>query len=133
MLSEGTTVIQHKHLIINAQIGNAIYDECEADIMLVDLVDFIQMNRLAEPFSKYVKVKGNRGMTAFVPIETSHIAFHIWDEFEPAKLRLDVYTCGILKERQVIQYLDDYFNFISYDWMLLDRETGIDMVSFGQI
>ena len=37
---------------------------------------------------------GNRGVTAFAIIETSHIAMHIWDEPNPALVQLDVYTCA---------------------------------------
>ena len=37
-----------------------------------------------------VRCHGNKGLTAFAIIETSHIAMHIWDE-PVALLQLDVY------------------------------------------
>ena len=126
-------MIQHKHLIINAEINYVHKYQKQARSFLSHLVKFIGMKRLTIPFAKYVKVPGNRGMTAFVPIETSHIAYHIWDEFEPPRLRLDVYTCGELNEQEVINYIDDTFGFVSGDWMLIDREHNMNIVSEGKL
>ena len=125
-------MIQHKHLIINARIERPIRYQYEAKRFLSDLVDQIGMKRIIDPVAKYVTAKGNRGMTAAVLIETSHIAFHIWDEKEPAELKFDLYTCGSLEDSTVRAILDDQFGFIQCDWTLLDRAELITELNRGQ-
>ena len=117
-------MIQHKHLILNASIGNPIIDEQDAIDFLNHLVAEIDMKVIKGPFAHYVDADGNRGMTATVMIETSHIAFHIWDEKDPAELKFDLYTCGSLDAGQVLRILDTQFGFSTVQWMLLDREDG---------
>lgn len=116
-------MIQHKHIILNAKVKRPITKLHEAEKLLSDLVTTIDMKPLIRPVCRYVETEGNRGMTGAILIETSHIAFHIWDEEEPAKLRFDLYTCGALNEQLVLKFVDRQFGFISGDWMLLDRET----------
>lgn len=115
-------MIQHKHILINAIIKRPITKIHEGEKFLSDLVTTIDMKRLIRPVCRYVETEGNRGMTGAILIETSHIAFHIWDEEEPAKLRFDLYTCGVLNEQLVLKFVNRQFGFISGDWMLLDRE-----------
>lgn len=124
-------MIYHKHLIMNAYIECPIYDELKAQEFLSNLVSEIDMKALIVPVTRYVDTPGNRGMTAAVLIETSHIAFHIWDEEEPAKMRFDLYTCGELDDMFVRQLIDDQFRIISCDWWLIDREQGIKFVDVG--
>jgi S-adenosylmethionine/arginine decarboxylase-like enzyme len=76
------------------------------------------------PFASYVSAEGNRGVTATVMIETSHIAFHIWDEKQPAEMKFDLYTCGELNSAKVLQMVDKKFGLIQAEWMVLDREDG---------
>ena len=54
----------------------------------------IDMKTIKGPFASYVNNIGNRGITGFVMIETSHIAIHIWDEPDPALVQFDVYSCA---------------------------------------
>lgn len=122
-------MIQHKHLIVNALIERPILQEIEAERFLTDLVDQIRMKRIIEPIAKYVTAEGNRGMTACILIETSHIAFHIWDEKEPAELRFDLYTCGSLDDALVRGILDDQFGLVESTWQLLDRESDITLIT----
>jgi S-adenosylmethionine/arginine decarboxylase-like enzyme len=128
----GKAVIQHKHLIINATIGNPILEEQDAIDFLTELVSSIDMKIIKGPFAHYVEADGNRGMTATVMIETSHIAFHIWDEKDPAEIKFDLYTCGSLDAGQVLQILDKQFGFSSVEWMLLDREEGFKQLGHGE-
>jgi len=121
-------MIQHKHLILNATIGNPILEEQEAIHCLTRLVESIDMKIIKGPFAHYVDADGNRGMTATVMIETSHIAFHIWDEKDPAEIKFDLYTCGSLNAAQVLYILDQQFAFSSVKWMVLDREDGFEHV-----
>ena len=125
-------MIQHKHLILNATIGNPILEEQKAIDFLTHLVESIKMKIIKGPFAEYIYAKGNRGMTATVMIETSHIAFHIWDEKDPAEIKFDLYTCGSLDAGQVLQILDKQFGFSSVEWMLLDREEGFKQLGHGE-
>lgn len=120
-------MIYHKHLILNSIIKKPLTNESEAQEFLVNLVSAIEMKPLIDPVAKYVTTPGNRGMTAIVLIETSHIAFHIWDETEPF-IRMDIYTCGTLDEQFALKLLDDQFGLIKPIWWLLDRADGIDLM-----
>ena len=91
-------MLQHKHLLINAKVQNPIKSEDDAIKFLIHLVHQIKMKIVRGPFASYVDVPGNRGLTAIVMIETSHIAFHIWDEQDPSTLQFDLYTCGDLNK-----------------------------------
>jgi S-adenosylmethionine/arginine decarboxylase-like enzyme len=62
----------------------------------------------------------NKGLTAIIPIQTSHIAFHFWSApdqtiFHNKKsgclLQLDIYTCGALPHDVVpilLRELDEF-------------------------
>jgi len=121
-------MIQHKHLLINATIKNPIREEAYAIYLLTKLVKKIDMKIIKGPFAQYVEAVGNRGMTATVIIETSHIAFHIWDEQDPAVIKFDLYTCGSLDSATVLSMLDEQFGLISIEWMVLDRENGFKKI-----
>lgn len=125
-------MIQHKHLVLNATINNPIVEETKARLFLSRLVRDIEMKIVAGPFAYYVEAEGNRGMTASVMIETSHIAYHIWDEKDPAELKFDLYTCGSLDAGQVLQILDKQFGFSSVEWMLFDRAEGFKQIGHGE-
>ena len=116
--------LYHKHLLVNAKILNP-FDKPEQGInFLTDLVDQIHMKILHPPVSHYVDKEGNKGLTGIVLIETSHIAFHIWDESKPALLQFDLYTCGTLNFRKVLSIIKDIFNVVDMDYILFDRENG---------
>ncbi len=115
-------MIQHKQLILNGFIGKPFTKQYQAKKFLNNLVDVIGMKKIIEPVAKYVHSPGNRGMTAAILIETSHIAFHIWDEENPAKIRFDLYTCGDLDVRKVIDFIELHLVFWEPPlWLLLDR------------
>ena len=114
----------HKHLLINAKVNNPIKSEEEAIDFLTRLVDKIDMKIIKGPFASYVDAPGNKGLTAIVMIETSHIAFHIWDETDPGTLQFDLYTCGFLNTAEVLNMLENQFDIVSMDWILFDREKG---------
>ena len=95
------------------------------------LVKRIDMYVLAGPFATYLGKPGNKGLTAIVMIETSHIAFHIWDELDPALLQFDLYTCGELNAEDVLNVLRTEFQIVSMEWHLYDREHGFDLAAHG--
>lgn len=116
--------IHHKHMMVNAKVNNPIKTTEEAIEFLKNLVSRINMKIIQGPFASYVDVPGNRGLTAIVMIETSHIAFHIWDEQDPSMLQFDLYTCGWLIPYDVCKALEERFEVVSMDWVLYDRQNG---------
>jgi S-adenosylmethionine/arginine decarboxylase-like enzyme len=91
------------------------------------------MKIIQGPFASYIDKPGNRGITAVVMIETSHIAFHIWDEEDPALLQFDLYTCGPLNLSDVLYKVGHYFNSEFIDYSYFNREKGIKLVAQGRI
>jgi S-adenosylmethionine/arginine decarboxylase-like enzyme len=117
-------MIYHKHLLVNAKVKNPMNTEEQGVDFLNDLVKKIDMKILRGPFASYVDKDGNKGLTAIVMIETSHIAFHIWDEVDPALLQFDLYTCGSLDLDKVINIISSAFSIESMEYILFDRENG---------
>ena len=126
-------MIFHKHLLVNAKVTNPITSEDDAITFLRDLVKRINMNILQGPFASYVNKKGNRGLTAIVMIETSHIAFHIWDEEDPGTLQFDLYTCGQLDVNEVLKTLTEKFITVSMDYQVYDRAVGFFLEQQGSL
>ena len=117
-------MIQHKHILVNAKVKNPIKSEQEAIEFLNELVDAIDMKIIQGPYASYVDKEGNRGLTAIVMIETSHVAFHIWDESDPSLLQFDLYTCGEMDKDVVLNLLRKRFDVVDMDWRLFDRANG---------
>lgn len=126
-------MILHKHLLINAKISNPISKEEDAIDFLKDLVERIDMKVIKGPFAHYVDAPGNKGLTAVVMIETSHIAFHIWDEKDPAQIQFDLYTCGSLDLDKALQIFRERFDLVEMDYVLFDREEGFKIEAEGSI
>jgi len=114
----------HKHLIVRAEVTNPPKDETLAKEFLRELIEGINMKILFGPEAKYVDVPGNRGLTCFAIIETSHVVMHTWDECEPGMIQLDVYTCGALDTDVVFDFLRR-FGVIKMDYKFLDRENDL--------
>ena len=125
--------VQHKHILINAEITNPLDTYQEAIDFLDDLVESIGMKKLMGPLASYVTTPGNQGVTAIVGIETSHIAFHIWDENMPAKLQFDLYTCGPLDKSVVLDKVTKRFGVIGGDYRIFDREFGFFLLEEGKL
>lgn len=116
-------MIQHKHLIVSAKVRNP------PGIMTLRrwfprLIGDLGMKLLSGPHVEYVNKPGNRGVTGVCIIETSHVAMHVWDEQSPAKMELDVYTCGAL-DPQIVFYAMKLFEPVTVEWKFLDREHGL--------
>lgn len=128
-------MIYHKHLLINAKVDTPIRKEEEAIEFLQNLVKRIDMKIIKGPFAHFVDndAEGNSGLTALVMIETSHIAFHIWDQVNPGLLQFDLYTCGKLDLEEVLKALRERFNIVSADYVLYDRENGFEVEQQGTI
>jgi S-adenosylmethionine/arginine decarboxylase-like enzyme len=117
-------VLEHKHLIVRAEVNLPPRDESWAVKWVSELIDKIGMRALVGPFARYLDVEGNRGLTVACIIETSHIAMHVWDEPSPALVQLDVYTCGALDTAIIFRELEQ-FDPVRVEYKYLDREHGL--------
>lgn len=126
-------MILHKHLLVNAKVKTPLDTEEKGIEFLRTLVEKINMKIIQGPFATYLDVPGNRGLTAVVMIETSHIAFHIWDEPSPALLQFDLYTCGTLDHVDVLDYIADIFDPVEAQFVVYDREHGFDIEVSGSL
>ena len=125
--------LEHKHILINARVNNSLESTEDAVFFLKDLVERVGMKILMGPHATYVDAPGNRGVTAIVGIETSHIAFHVWDEVTPARLQFDLYTCGSLDKEVVIEAVKERFEVVSADYRIYDREHGFVLLEEGTL
>jgi hypothetical protein len=125
---ERNDVALHNHILVNGYVNNTPTDNDKVIEWLTQLVSDIDMNIIQGPYSSYVTKEGNRGLTATVMIETSHIALHVWDEETPALIQFDLYTCSTLPVPKVIESLDAFMDFTSYRYMVLERSTGFNLV-----
>jgi S-adenosylmethionine/arginine decarboxylase-like enzyme len=122
--------IKHLQQIIIGQVTNPPTDVDVVKQFMRDLVEAIGMKRLIEPQAVYVEAAGNKGMTSCVLIETSHIAWHVWDEQIPGLLQFDLYTCGDLVPDQVLGIVKDFFGLTTYSMKVFDRaEELFEIVS----
>lgn len=122
---------QHNHLLINAKTPWPIRNKRQMKKWLKGLVEEIGMYRIAGPFVHYVNKPGNRGLTAVVMIETSHIALHIWDELQPAHVQFDIYTCAGLDEEKTLLKIVNDLKITDVEWVYFDRQVGFKKVSEG--
>lgn len=119
-------MLQHKHIIIRAEVKQPPQDIRKVKKWLRKLVKAIGMRPLGRPTAVYVNKEENKGITAVQCIETSHIALHCWDEVSPAIVQLDVYTCGTLDKEIVLLFLDE-FDPVKVDHAIIDRANFIDI------
>lgn len=123
-------ILEHKHLIIRAELTNP--PQCAEAIQdwMRLLVDKIGMKILMGPYAVYSDMVGNRGLTAVTIIETSHIAMHVWDEVEPALMQLDVYTCSKLNIDDVFDALQQFYP-LHVEYKYIDREHELTLIDKG--
>ena len=115
-------LLVHKHLLVRAEVKAPIVNKNKAIKFLRTLIKAINMKAMYGPTASYCKMKGNRGVTAFAIIETSHIAMHIWDEVDPALVQLDVYSCADMDPNKVIEIIKQELDTVKIKYKFLDRE-----------
>lgn len=125
-------ILEHKHLIVRAELNNPPYNAADIKIWMRHLVDKIGMNILMGPYAVYSDMEGNQGLTAVTIIETSHIAMHVWDEEEPALMQLDVYTCSTLNIDDVFEAIKE-FEPTKVEYKYIDREYQLTLLDKGSI
>lgn len=119
----------HNHVLINGYTLLPPTDEKQTIQWMQELVDSIGMKTIQGPFASYVTKEGNRGLTAAVMIETSHIAMHVWDESDPAFMQFDLYTCSTLPVEKVVKNLEDHFGLFNHSVLVLERSEGFKIVA----
>lgn len=125
-------VLEHKHLIVRAELNNPPKCTASINIWMKDLVERIGMKILMGPYSVYSDMVGNQGLTAVTIIETSHIAMHVWDEVDPGLMQLDVYTCSQLNTADVFDALQQ-FEPVKVEYKYIDREHQLTLLDKGTI
>jgi S-adenosylmethionine/arginine decarboxylase-like enzyme len=124
--------VNHLQQIIIGQVTKPPTDVDVVKQFMCDLVESIGMKRLIEPQAVYVEAVGNRGMTSCVLIETSHIAWHVWDEQSPGLLQFDLYTCGDLIAEQVFGIVKEFFGLTKYSVKVFDRAQEFTQINDGE-
>ena len=122
-------LLEHKHLLVRAEVETPIVNKNKAIKFLRKLIKAIDMKAMYGPTASYCKMKGNRGVTAFAIIETSHIAMHIWDEVNPALVQLDVYSCADMDPHKVMDLLKQELNTVKLEFKFLDRESDFKEIT----
>ena len=125
-------MVYHNHLLVNGYTLKKLTDGYEMNKFLTQLVKYIGMKIVIPPRSFYIKKAGNKGITAQVGIETSHLAIHVWDEPSPSIIRLDLYTCGCLDVDSVLAYLEEHLGLINYKFLVVNREDDFKVYSGGK-
>ena len=125
-------ILEHKHLIVRAELNEPPYNATDIKIWMKHLVDKIGMKVLMGPYAVYSYMEGNKGLTAVTIIETSHIALHVWDEATPALMQLDVYTCSALDINDVFAAIEQ-FEPAKIEYKYIDREHELTLLDRGHI
>lgn len=125
-------VLEHKHLIVRAELNNPPKCTAAIDQWMRKLVDAIDMKILMGPYAVYSDMPGNQGLTAVTIIETSHIAMHVWDEVDPALMQLDVYTCSTLNIDDVFEAIKQ-FDPTKLEYKYIDRDNSLTLIDKGVI
>lgn len=118
----------HNQLLINGYSDTPPTDETFIKQWMEDLVKQIDMKIIQGPYTAYVTKEGNRGLTAIVMIETSHIALHVWDEDNPGMIQFDLYTCSTLPVNDVIENLKSNLGLKDYRYMVIERANGFNIL-----
>lgn len=127
---EGSTtmILDHKHLIVRAEVNNPPSDVETAKAWIITLVHKIRMQLVTKlkenPIAFYSDVEGNRGITSVAIIETSHISLHAWDEENPAIIQLDVYSCADFIPQEVFDHFA-VFDPVTIQYKFIDRNKGL--------
>lgn len=129
-------MLDHQHLIIRAEVNKPPTSPEWLKNWLVEIIQGIGMNLAkgleANPISYYCKLQGNEGLTGAAILETSHTAFHSWDNISPAIIQYDIYSCSTIDVEKIISYFDQ-FDPIKLEYKFLDRATDLIELSSGKL
>lgn len=123
-------ILEHKHLIIRAEVNHPPKDVEKMNEWMSNMVSAIGMQILDGPRTIYSDMKGNRGLTSSVILNTSNATIHTWDEINPGLFMIDVYTCGALDINVIFDLIQE-FEPVKTEYMFLDRENGLKIIDRG--
>ena len=128
--------MEHNHFLLNGHIRNTFKntkkDFNKVSKFLINLVKKINMKLLSGPHVSYSEHEHNNGITAILSITTSHIAMHIWNDIEPHLIQFDIYTCSYLPIDIVLYELKNFFDFIDFKCLVLDRTKGFKIEYYNE-
>jgi len=120
-------VLEHKHLIVRAELNEPPYNATDIKTWMRSLVDKIGMNILMGPYAVYSDMEGNAGLTAVTIIETSHIALHVWDEVTPALDAVGCLYCSTLDINDVFEAIQEWEP-TKIEYKYIDREHDLTLI-----
>jgi S-adenosylmethionine/arginine decarboxylase-like enzyme len=123
-----TPRLQHKHLLVRAEVNSPPQQDFDLRSELESLVRHIDMKILAGPMTAWCPMEGNVGWSGTVIIETSSITFHSWTEAHYPVIQLDVYSCKDFEIATVLLWLRQ-FEPERIDYKFLDREAGFEEIT----
>jgi S-adenosylmethionine/arginine decarboxylase-like enzyme len=130
----GEKMLEHRHLIIRAEVRNP--PTCPEYIKkwLVDVISSIGMKLAsgleANPIAYYCDLPGNEGLTGAAILETSHSVIHIWDSDSPAIIQYDLYSCSDIDLDVIFAQLEQFEPF-KIEYKFFDRDHGLTLVVEG--
>lgn len=123
--------LDHKHILVTASVKNPPRSEEFIIDWLRRLIAAVDMKIVSGPYAKYVTTAGNEGLTAIVSIETSHSSIHVWSEEEIPFIKFDLYSCKTFDPSVPLSFINE-FEPHSFEWILLDRNSGINEIARGK-
>jgi len=118
-------MLVHQHLIVRGEVNKPLKTTNETLLFLQKIIHKLNMKAMYGPVAEYCHKTGNRGVTGFAIIETSHIAIHVWDESSPALVQLDIYSCSNIDTEEIFKFFTSELDPIKMDYKYLDRETDL--------
>jgi|TARA_B100000035_G_C21024268_1_gene565451 S-adenosylmethionine/arginine decarboxylase-like enzyme len=118
-------MLVHQHLIVRGEVNKPLQSTDETLLFLQKIIHKLNMKAMFGPVAEYCHKIGNRGVTGFAIIETSHIAIHVWDESSPALVQLDIYSCSNIDLQKIFKFFTSELDPIKMDYKYLDRETDL--------
>lgn len=115
----------HKQFVFSGKLRKDLYIRRDSlSDWITDLVAQINMNILYGPISIYSDTTNNEGFTAFVIIDTSHIAVHTWDA--TGRIEIDIYTCKDFDKEIALTKVLELCE--SAEYLEIDRTNGLKLV-----
>lgn len=122
--------LDHKHMLVTAHFVSPPQDINKLKKWIADLVEAVDMKILVQPNLIYCDTVGNEGITGTTVIETSHCAFHIWDNGNPPVMQFDLYSCKRF-DPNIVANLFSELNAVNIAWTLIDRNDKHFISSTG--
>jgi len=125
--------LMHKHLVLTAICAVPPKSEKVIESFLNQLVDLVDMEIFMPAKAKYCDDPHNSGVTGVVVITTSHASIHIWDNVPgnpyPGMLQMDLYSCKDYQAKDVVDFVEAFFNANIVSYQVIDRGLPSSAIS----